>query len=806
MSVKTVLKSLLLIGLGALISYGWFRFGAVFEPAFTPEYAEATSSAQSLPRLPPEFGGTIGRTYRQSSPHYPAPPNAPATAPNILVILTDDVGFASSTTLGGPIPTPALDTLAAGGLLYNRFHTTAMCSPTRAAMLTGRNAHMVGSGMITNLATGFPGYSSAIPRSAATIGRILSGNGYNTAFFGKHHNVPDEQTSAAGPFDLWPTGLGFEYFYGFIGGDTDQYWPRLYRGIQRVEGLGGEPEFILDRELADDAIRWLRNQAAAAPNKPWMIWYAPGTAHAPHQVPRAWIEKFKGRFDRGWDAMREEIFARQKARGVIPPDSMLTPRPGALGSWDSLEAQEKQIAARFMEVFAATLAFQDQQIGRILDELRDSGDFDNTLIMFVEGDNGGSAEGGLRGHLNEIGRMANQVQEPEEWVLAMLGSMGSPDSYQNYPAAWAWAMDTPFQWTKAVGSYLGGIRNGLVVSWPEGIGASGEVRSQFHHVIDIFPTVLDAAGIKMPEVVDGIRQQRVDGISMRASFNDPRAAGRETQYFELYANRAIYHQGWLANTRPVVEPWRQDYRGGDPLSDYQWELYHLERDYSQALDLASENPGKLEQLQALWWREAERNNVLPLDDRRGGARAWERFVRYWGRGKEAVFRGKQVSVAWAAAPPLFARDFSVTAELSTATETANGVILAMGSWFGGWSFYLDQGRPVAHHAFSLRPEDQFTVMAETALGPAPFKVEFRFKYDGGGVGKGGTMSILGNGNLIAQGRIDRTITIPVGLGETMDTGRDTSVPVTKKVAGQTVFEGEIHEVRIHTGTPDLLPF
>ena len=806
MYVRALIKSLLFISLGALIGYGWFRFGVIFEPAFKAEYIEATSSAQSLPRLPPEFGGTIGRTYRQSRPHYSVPPTPPAAAPNIFLILTDDVGFASSSTLGGPIPTPALDTLAAGGLLYNRFHTTAMCSPTRAAMLTGRNSHMAGNGMISNLATGYPGYSSTIPRSAASIGRILTGNGYNTAFFGKHHNVPDEHSSAAGPFYLWPTGLGFEYFYGFIGGDTDQYWPRMFRGIQRVEGLGKQADFILDRELADDAIRWLRNQSAAAPDKPWMIWYAPGTAHAPHQVPQEWIKKFKGRFDQGWDVVREETFSRQKARGVIPPDAILTPRPEVLVSWDSLSPQQKQIATRFMEVFAATLAFQDQQIGRILDELRQSGDFDNTLIMFVEGDNGGSAEGGLEGNFNEIGRMANKVEEPEQWLLGMLDSMGSPESYQNYPAAWAWAMNTPFQWTKAVGSYLGGIRNGLVVSWPDGMGASGEVRNQFHHVIDILPTALDAAGIKPPEVVDGIRQQRIDGISMRASFDDPQATGRETQYFELYANRAIYHQGWLANTRPVVEPWKQGYKGGNPLSDYQWELYHLENDYSQALDLAAGNPGMLEDLKTLWWEQAERNNVLPLDDRRGAARVWERFARNWGKSSEAVFRGGQVSVAWAAAPPLFARNFSVTAELSTEAKAANGVILAMGSWFGGWSFYLDDGRPVAYHAFSQRPEDQFMVMAEHALGPAQFNLEFRFEYDGKGIGKGGTMSILENGNLIAQGRIDRTISIPAGLGETMDTGRDTGVPVTKKVAGQTPFEGEIQEVRIQAGTPDILPF
>jgi len=805
MWVKTITKTLLLIGLGILIGYGWFRFGAVFEPAFTPEYGEATATGQTLPPLPPGFSGTIGRTYKQSSPGYPPSQKVDPDAPNILLILTDDVGFASSSTFGGPVPTPALDRLASEGLLYNRFHTTAMCSPTRAAMLTGRNSHSVGSGMISNLATGFPGYSATIPKSAATIGRILTGNGYNTAFFGKHHNVPDAHSHAGGPFDLWPTGLGFEYFYGFIGGDTDQFHPHLFRGIHPVEGLDAEPGFILDRELADDAIRWTRNQSAAVPDKPWMIWYAPGTAHAPHQAPQNWIDRFRGHFDQGWDKMREESFARQKAQGVIPAEAALTPRPEALLKWDALEPQQKQIAARFMEVFAATLAFQDHQIGRLLDELRDSGDFDNTLILFVQGDNGGSAEGGPEGNLNEIGRMANKVEEPEDWLYSMMDSMGGPESYQNYPAAWAWAMNTPFQWTKAVGSYLGGIRNGLVVSWPQGISRKGEVRDQFHHVIDVLPTALDAAGVRAPEVVDGIRQQRIDGISMVPSFNDPDAAGRETQYFELYANRAIYHQGWLANTQPVVEPWKQGYPGGDPVSDYQWELHNLESDYSQAIDLAAQEAEKLEQLKILWWKQAEENNVLPLDDRRGAARVWERFARDWGKSTDAVFRGNEVSVAWAAAPPLFARSFTIKARVSP-TDQANGVILASGSWFGGWIFYLDQGRVIAHHAFSQRPEDQFIIRSGTTLKAGQTQLEFQFEYDGKGLGKGGTLSILEDGKLLASGRVERTISIPAGLGETMDTGRDTGVPVTNTPAGQADFEGEIHEIRIQTGRPKILPF
>ncbi|MDH4020897.1 MAG: arylsulfatase [Xanthomonadales bacterium] len=806
MSVKSLLKSLLLIGLGILLGYGWFRFGGVIAPAITQQHATTTILDQNLPRLDTEFKGKIGRSYRQSSPYYPQPLTAAPNSPNILIILTDDVGFASSSTFGGPVPTPALDKLAAEGLLYNRFHTTAMCSPTRASMLTGRNAHMVGSGMISNLGTGYPGYSSAIPRSAATIGRILTGNGYNTAFFGKHHNVPDEHSSAAGPFHLWPTGLGFEYFYGFIGGDTDQFYPNLFRGIQAVEPRKESDNFILDKALANDAIRWLRNQSVAAPDKPWMIWYAPGTAHSPHQAPQEWIDKFKGRFDHGWDVVREESHARQKAQGVIPGSAKLTPRPSELQAWDSLTSTQKQISAAYMEVFAATLAFQDDQIGRVIDELRQSGDFDNTLIMFVQGDNGGSAEGGLDGHLNEIGNMANQVEEPESWVLSRLGSMGGPESYQNYPASWAWAMNSPFQWTKAVGSHLGGTRNGLIVSWPAGITATGEVRDQYHHVIDIMPTVLDAAGIEPPEVVDGIVQQRIDGFSMRESFDNPHAPGRQTQYFELYANRAIYQQGWLANTRPVVLPWQQDYSGGDPLSDYSWELYELDNDYSQAMDLASQLPEKLDAMKQLWWETAKSNNVLPLDDRRGAARVWERFLRYWNSGKESVFRGKQVSATWAVAPPLFARDFTITADLSTESSSANGVILAMGSWFGGWNFYLDEGRPVAYHAFSQRPEDQFIVMAEKPFGAGSFQLEFRFEYDGGGIGKGGTMTILGNGDIIAQGRVERTISIPAGLGETMDTGRDTGVPVTSAAAGQTIFEGEIDEVRVRSGKLSLMPF
>lgn len=800
----TWIRSLLLIALGIAIGMAWFRVGPSFEPAFRGGPAEATGH-NALPRAPQTFDGRIGKTFKDSQPHYPKPVQAPEGAPNVLLILTDDVGFAASSTFGGPVPTPNLDALAAGGLRYSRFHTTAMCSPTRAAMLTGRNHHMVGSGIITDMATGYPGYDGMIPKSAATIGRILRGNGYNTAFFGKHHNVPGDQSSAAGPFDLWPTGLGFEYFYGFLGGDADQYRPNLYRGIQAVE-LPGAADYILDKDLADDMIRWLRRQDAAAPDKPWMAWYSPGTAHAPHQAPKAWIEQFRGAFSMGWDALREQIFSRQKTAGLVPPDAILTPRPDLIAAWDSLGPERRMINERFMEVFAATLAFQDAQIGRIFDELRRSGEFDNTLIFFVQGDNGASAEGAQHGTLNELGHLVNEIDEPEDYLLSMLEEMGGPHSYQTYPVGWAWALDTPYQWTKTVGSHLGGTRNGLVVSWPAGIESRGDVRSQFHHVIDILPTVLELSGIAPPEVVDGIRQQRLDGISMAYSFNDAKAADRRTtQYFELFGNRAIYHEGWMASTTPRVPPWTWDDPSGSPDNSYEWELYDLRSDFSQGRNLAAELPDKLAQMQALFWAEAERNNVLPLDDRRSPLRVVDRYLANWGKRDEYVFHGADVFLPFAEAPPLFARDFTITAEIETDGD-ASGVLVGFGSWFGGWSFYLDEGVPVVHHAFNQREQDQYEVRAREGVPAGQSTVSFIFDYDGKGFGNGGDMSILINGEPVVKGRIDRTVTVIAGLGETFDVGMDRGVPVVRNAAGQAPFEGEIRRLEVEPGKLVPWPF
>ncbi|NNL95369.1 MAG: arylsulfatase [Xanthomonadales bacterium] len=802
--MKSLLKALLLIALGIVIGSAWFRLGPSFQPAFQSQQA-APGGANALPRVPPGFDGRIGKTYSDSQPHYPAAIKAPADAPNVLLILTDDVGFAASSTFGGPVPTPNLDALAAGGLRYNRFHTTAMCSPTRAAMLTGRNHHMVGNGIITDMATGYPGYDGMIPKSAATIGRILRGNGYNTAFFGKHHNVPGHQASAAGPFDLWPTGLGFEYFYGFLGGDADQFRPNLYRGIQQAVPSAGEG-YILDRDLADDMIRWLRNQDAAAPGKPWLAWYSPGTAHAPHQAPAAWIERFRGQFSSGWDRLREDIFARQKSAGLVPADAILTPRPELVTAWDSLSPERQRINERFMEVFAATLAFQDAQIGRVLDEIRRMGEFDNTLIFFVQGDNGASAEGAHHGTLNELGHLVNEIEEPEAYLLQMLDEMGGPRSYQTYPVGWAWALDTPFQWTKTVGSHLGGTRNGLVVSWPAGVASGGEIRSQFHHVIDILPTVLEVAGINAPDVVDGINQQRIDGVSMAYSFENPTSQDRrDTQYFELFGNRAIYHKGWLANTTPRVPPWTWDDPSGSPDDSYDWELYDLRNDFSQGRNLAAELQDKLTEMQALFWAEAERNNVLPLDDRRSPLRVVDRYLANWGKRDEYVFHGAGVSLPFAEAPPLFARDFTITVDIETEAESS-GVLLGFGSWFGGWSFYLDEGVPVAHHAFNQRAEDQFEVRARESVPAGRNSLGFHFDYDGKGFGNGGDMTILVNGEPVVTDRIDRTVTIVAGLGETFDIGMDRGVPVTENPAGKLPFEGVILRMEVRPGSLGLLPF
>ena len=768
-------------------------------------WAAGASAQTELPRPEQPFAGKIGPTVAQSMPAFPKPVRAPEHAPNVLLILTDDVGFGAASTFGGPIPTPTLDKLAARGLKYNEFHTTAICSPTRAALLTGRNHHAVATGTLVDLASGYPGYCSIIPKSAATVATILRDNGYNTAFFGKHHNTPIWQTSAAGPFDRWPTGLGFEYFYGFIGGDTDQWAPALYRGTTRVETPHDDPTYILDRDLADDAIHWIHNQKAAGPDKPFFVYYAPGSAHAPHQAPKDWIARFRGQFDQGWDQVRKETYARQRAAGIIPEHAKLSSRPKEIPAWNELSADRKRIDARMMEVYAAMLSFQDAQIGRVLEELDRMGELDHTLLLFVEGDNGSSGEGGPEGTTNEIGHLANDVHDSDDWMLDRIDEMGGPHTYEIFPAGWAWAMDTPFPWFKQIGSHLGGMRNGLVVSWPDRIQNVGGMRSQFHHVVDILPTILDAASVETPKIVEGVAQQRVDGVSMTYSFGSADAPDRHTtQYFELHGNRAIYHDGWLANTTPQRMPWtvaKAPVPGAVAPESFPWELYDLKHDYSQAVDLASKAPERLKELHALFLKQAEANQVLPIHEPSAIDTTISIRKTYGTPRTQFLFWGKEVSVSRSAWPPIFGQSFRITASVTTRKGERDGVLVAAGSLFGGWSFYLEEGRPVAHEAVSQKPEDQFRVAAREAVPQGDATVRFEFKQDPGMPGSGGTLQIDINGEEVAQGRIDRTILLPAGIGETFDVGLDTGARVTDDYAGEGAFTGQIHKVVVEVTPP-----
>jgi len=749
--------------------------------------------------LPP-FGGTIREANRDSTPDWPQLPHAAPGSPNVLLIMTDDMGFGATDAFGGPVPTPNLDRLAAHGLRYNEFHTTAICSSTRAALLTGRNHHAVATGYLADEPEGYPGYWSIIPRSAATIGRVMKGYGYNTAFFGKHHNVPFWNQSAAGPFDLWPTGLGFEYFYGFVGGDVDQWRPNLFRGTERVDENPSDPTQTLDHALADDAIRWIHNQKAAAPDKPFFIYYATGSTHAPHQAPADWIARFKGQFDQGWDVMRQQTFARQKAAGVIPTDAVLTPRPAQLPAWDSLSADQKRAFARMMEVYAGELAYEDAQVGRVLDELQRMGQLDNTLVFFIEGDNGASGEGGPGGMLNELGTLQNHVTDPPEKMAAAMPEMGTGHTYQNYPAAWAWAMNTPFQWMKQVASHLGGVRDGLIVSWPGHIPDPGGFRSQYSHVVDIYPTILEAAGVRAPTIVDGVRQQPVDGVSLLYSLDHPGAPARHnTQYYEMSGDRAIYHDGWLANTTPQRRPWEEAAPGDDP-TQYRWELYDLAHDYSQSRDLAAQDPAKLKELQALFGVEARRNNVYPLDSR-FTARAIDMIRRGGGPGRtDFVYWGADTRVSQSAAPQLGGRSFTLTANVRV-NAAASGVLAATGSWFGGWSFYLDHGRPVAVESASTGAEDQFRVEAQAPVPAGDVTIRYEFTPDSAQPMAGGAVSIFVNGAQVANGHFGRTIRVTAGIGETFDIGRDTGEPVTGAYQNEGVFQGQIDRLEVKLGPP-----
>ena len=740
-----------------------------------------------LPKPEPPFRGTVGRTVKGSKPDFPKGVEAPKGAPNVLLILTDDVGFGATSPFGGPIQTPTFQKLANEGLRYNMFHTTALCSPTRAALITGRNHHSVASGVITEFATGFPGYNSLVPRSAGSIGEGLKGNGYNTSWFGKMHNVPDWMSSQAGPFDLWPSGLGFEFFYGFIGGDSDQWHPALYENTRPIEPYVGKPNYILDVDLADKAIDWLRMQHALAPNKPWFLYYATGTAHAPHHAPKDWIAKYKGQFDQGWDKVREETLARQIKLGVVPPNTRLTKRPEQLPAWDSLSDDQKRLYARMMEVYAGALSHADSQIGRLLDAIEQSGQRDNTLVIFIMGDNGASAEGSLQGTTNEVATAANGVTESLPYLLSMIDELGGPKTYNHYPVGWAHAMDSPMQWTKQVASHFGGTRNGMVISWPARSMDKGGIRSQFSHVTDIVPTIYEAIGIKPPSVMNGTKQKPLEGTSLVYTFNNAKAPTRHrTQYFELVGNRAIYKDGWMASTTPLRLPWVTIGQEPNP-DDFKWELYNINEDFSQANDLAAKNPAKLKELQQAFDVEAKKYNVYPLDSTfasRADPAIRPSLTR--GRSQFTYYPG-MVRIPEGSAPDFKNKSWAIAAEVTIPERGASGVLATMGGRFGGWALLMQDGKPQFVYALSNQSDHKYRVASDQTVPAGNHVVRFSFKYDEGGIGKGGTGTLFVDGNQVAQGAIPRTIAVRVSLDETFDIGEDTGTPVVEDYVDKMPF-------------------
>lgn len=755
----------------------------------------------ALPTSPTPFIGQLSTTVADSDTYrLPMPASAPSSAPNILLIMTDDVGFGAASPFGGAAPKPNLDMLARQGLKFSRFHTTGVCGPTRAALLTGRNHHSVGTGHLAEMRSPYPGYTGSIAPTAATIARILRDNGYSTAMFGKDHNIPIAYRTPAGPFDQWPTGRGFEYFYGWIHGDINQFTPVLYEGTTPLKVKNNDPNYIFDKDLTDQTIRWIHTQKAAAPNKPFFIYQALGTAHAPQQAPEEWIAKFHGRFDHGWDEERNRTLQRQKDLGLVPTDTKLAPRPAEIPAWDTLTDNEQKVFARFMEVYAAMLAHQDYQMGRLLSELERMGLAENTLIIYIEGDNGAAAETGLYGSINELPDItapAMKLNYDMEWLASNLNIIGGPESYAAIPAGWAVAMNTPLPWTKQVASHLGGVRNGMIISWPKVISDTNSIRTQFHHVIDVMPTILEATGIKAPSTVDGIVQQPIEGTSMVYAFNDAKAPEQKsTQYFELFANRAIYHQGWWANTKPRDLPWNiSRAKQGSDVTSYEWELYNLDEDFSQSTNVASKNPEQLQSMQALFDQEAQRHQVYPLQNT--GARARLSALSEHAKPRtEFTYWGPDIQIPFGSgAPSIFWIPFTLTAEIEIPKDGAEGVIFAAGSSFGGWSFYLKEGRPFVAAAHSPQPDGLDRVSSNEALTPGKHTVSFSVNWQG----EGASVNIYVDSQHVAAGNIEKRPLTLAGAGEFFETGRDSHVPVSTDYDQGGRFSGLINKVTILLG-------
>ena len=749
---------------------------------------------ENLPKPDTRFKGDVGITYKSSDPaQFPQPIKPPKGAPNVLLVLLDDVGFGQFSVSGGGVPSPSMEKLFNEGIMYNRFHTTALCSPTRAALITGRNHHTASTAIITELATGYDGYTGTIPRSTATIGEILRLNGYATAWFGKNHNTPNHETGPLGPFNNWPNGLGFDYFYGFMGGDINQIKPNLYLN-QNPQPMTEDPNFDLSTDLCDKTITYLQGAEAFEPDKPWFVYLAPAATHNPHQVSKEWIDKFKGKFDMGWDEYREQTFERQKELGIIPANTKLTPRPEGLAAWSSLNADQKKVYTRMMEVYAAFGANADYQVGRVLDYVKTLPDADNTVIIYILGDNGASAEGLLDGTTNEV-TSYNGVSETYQQILPYLDELGTVKHFNHFPSAWAWAMNSPFQWTKQIASHLGGVRNPMIVSWPAKIKERHAVRDQFTHVTDIAPTILEIVGIEEPYSVNGIAQKPMEGKSFAATFaNADAKSTHNLQYFEMFSNRGIYQNGWWASCIAYA-PWIPTRTEFDPLKA-KWELYNLDEDFSQANDLAATNPAKLEELKALWWAQAGKYNVIPMD--------WRGVERFSGTltGKPNPANGRTHfvyvtpinSIPEATAPDLKNVSFSISADVDIKAN-ANGMIFTQGGNTAGWGFYILKGKLYfTHNYIDL---ERYTIISNSTIPAGKHTVKVEFAYDGASpkdMGKGGSVELFVDGKKVGEGKVAKTTPMKYTLSETQDIGIDMGTPIDNNYDSPLQFEGKLSNV------------
>jgi arylsulfatase A-like enzyme len=786
-----------------------FRGGAFGQKRAAVEFPDSTV----LPTPTPPFAGVIEPNLVDSTPDWPPTIVPPAGAPNVLLILIDDAGYGSNSVFGGIVPTPTLEGLARRGLRYSQMHNTALCSPTRAALLTGRNHHAVHYGTVAEAATGYPGYDSVTPPETAHLARTLKENGYATAWFGKAHNVPVWEATPAGPFNHWPVGQGYEYFYGFVGGDTSQWQPgNLFRNTTPIHPYNGKPGWNLNTAMADEAIDYIHAQTATNPKRPWFIHYAPGATHAPHHPTPEWVEKISAMhlFDDGWNNVAGRIFENQKRLGVVPPNAMLPAWPDELlPRWENLSADQKRLYLRQIDIWAAYMAYTDHEIGRIIDTIEKLGQFNNTLIFFICGDNGMSAEGSLNGTPNEVAYF-NGLTFTVEQMLPLIPVWGTERTYNHFAVPWAFALDTPYRWVKQVASHLGGTRTGMVVTWPQRITDAGGIRNQFHHVIDIAPTILEAIGIPQPTIVNGIAQRAYDGVSLVYTWDRTNASAqstRRTQYFEMLGNRAIYHDGWMANTVPAAPPWEgvRAHVPTDVLNGYKWELFNLAEDPTQTNDLSAYEPERLRTMQELWLIEATRNQVLPLNNSQVAVLTGARPGPATGR-TQFVYTAPMIATQFAVAPSILNRSYRITAEIEVPQGGSNGVLVTQGGRFGGYGLYLKDGKPT--FTINLIGIERPKWQGDEALPPGKHTIVFDWKMDPHGlpVARGGTGTLSVNGAQVAQQSLPKTLPFTWAWDETFDVGLDTGTSVDDTdYEAPFPFTGKLEKITFDLGESSVTP-